>query len=343
MPAIVIHAANDLRLEDRTAPEPGPGEVMVRIGRGGICGSDLHYVRHGGFGPVRLAEPMVLGHEVAGTIERVGADVADLAAGAPVAVNPSLPCGQCRFCRDGLANQCSDMRFFGSAMRRPHVQGAFSSAITVKARQIVPLPAGLSVETAAFAEPLAVALHAVARAGVGPGDRVVISGMGPIGTLILLAAREAGAAEIVVADVLAEPLAMAQRLGADAALDLAADPDALAPFGAERGYFDIGIEASGAPKALGALVTVVRPRGRIVQVGLGGDLAVPAMPLVSKEIEIAGAFRFDTEFVRAIALLGAGAIDVAPMLTEVFPVARAHDAFTLAADKSRAMKVQIAF
>lgn len=339
MPAIVIHRAGDLRVEPRTAPPAGAGQVRVRIDRGGICGSDLHYVRHGGFGPVRLAEPMVLGHEVVGTIAGLGSGVTDLAVGDAVAINPALPCGVCRFCTDGMSNHCLDMRFFGSAMRRPHVQGAFSTEVTVEARQLVKLPPGLDPSIAVFAEPLAVALHALTRAALRPGDRVVITGMGPIGMLILLAARHAGAGEIIASDIAAEPLALARTLGADQAIT----PEALDQFTADRGHFDIGFEASGAPSALPALMSVVRPRGRIVQVGLGGDLPVASMVLVTKEIDLLGTFRFTDEFAHAVALLGSGAIDVAPMLSATFPVDQAADAFALAADKTRAMKVQITF
>ena len=259
-----------------------------------------------------------------------------------MAINPALPCGICRFCCAGLSNHCLDMWFFGSAMRRPHVQGAFRPDITVPSRQLVKLPPGLSAERAVFAEPLAVALHAVARAGIKPGDKVIIAGMRPIGTLILLAARHAGADEVVATDVISAPLALARRLGADHAINVT-ETDALAPFAIERGRFDIGFEASGAPPAFAMLMKVVRPRGRIVQVGLGGDLPVPALVLVSKEIELTGAFRFTGEFDLAVDLLGAGAIDVGLMLTQIFPVAEAKAAFALAADKARAMKVQIVF
>ncbi|CAG4910225.1 unnamed protein product [Acidocella sp. C78] len=342
MTAIVIHAAGDLRIEDRPAPPPGPDEVRVRVLRGGICGSDLHYMRHGGFGPVRLAEPMVLGHEVAGEVEVAGA-ASGFAPGEAVAIDPSLPCGACRFCLAGATQHCADMRFFGSAMRRPHINGAFRSAITVPARQLVRLPAGLSVERAAFAEPLAVGLHAAARAGIGPGMRVIIAGMGPIGLLALLAARHRGAAEIVACDVLGAPLALAARLGATETVDLGQKPEGLARFAEGKGRFDAAIEASGAAASLAGLIAVVRPQGRIVQLGLGGDMTLPLMALVSKEIELAGAFRFGPEFAEAVALLASGAIDPDPLLSAVLPAARAAEAFALAADKARAVKVQLAF
>src|SRR5262247_773954 len=123
MKAVVIHAARDLRVEERETEKVGPGQVEVAIEAGGICGSDLHYYQHGGFGTVRIREPMILGHEVAGTVAAVAPDVTTVAVGDRVAVNPSRPCAACRFCLEGLPNQCLDMRFYGSAMRMPHVQG----------------------------------------------------------------------------------------------------------------------------------------------------------------------------------------------------------------------------
>ena len=137
MRSVVIHAAKDLRIEDRPAETPGPGEVLVRIERGGICGSDLHYFNHGGFGAVRLREPMILGHEVAGRIAALGEGVEDLAVGNLVAVSPSRPCGRCRYCQEGKQNHCLNMRFYGSAMPFPHIQGAFREELVADGGQCV--------------------------------------------------------------------------------------------------------------------------------------------------------------------------------------------------------------
>src|SRR4051812_14968779 len=141
MRAAVLHAQRDLRIEDVAAPQPGPGEVAVRIEAGGICGSDLHYYFDGGFGTVRLKEPMILGHEIAGTVARVGVEVASIKPGQRVAVNPSRPCGQCRYCQEGKQNQCLDMRFYGSAMRFPHVQGGFRDVLVCEEAQTIPVSA----------------------------------------------------------------------------------------------------------------------------------------------------------------------------------------------------------
>ena len=200
MRAIVLHEPMDLRVEEREVPSPGAGEVLVRIERGGICGSDLHYFRHGGFGAVRMKEPMILGHEIAGRIEQLGPGVEGPAVGTLVAVNPASPCGACSFCRAGQPIHCSDMHFLGSAMRTPHVQGGFSQHLVCRAENAVPLPSRSNSAAGAFAEPLAVTLHAVGEAPVY-GARVLIMGAGPIGILLALAARYAGAREIVVTDI----------------------------------------------------------------------------------------------------------------------------------------------
>ncbi|TIW94985.1 L-idonate 5-dehydrogenase, partial [Mesorhizobium sp.] len=210
MKSIVIHAAKDLRIEDRPVEEPGPGQVLLRLAAGGICGSDLHYYNHGGFGTVRLKEPMILGHEVSGVIEKLGPGVSGLEPGQLVAVSPSRPCYSCRYCREGMHNQCLNMRFYGSAMPFPHIQGAFREMLVADAPQCVPAD-GLSAGEAAMAEPLAVCLHATRRAGEMLGKRVLVTGCGPIGLLSILSARRAGAAEIVAVDLADFTLSMALR------------------------------------------------------------------------------------------------------------------------------------
>lgn len=343
MTAIVIHAAHDLRVDPLEAPAPSPGEVTIRIGRGGICGSDLHYFHAGGFGAVRLRAPMVLGHEAAGVVEAVGQGVTHVSPGDAVAVNPSLPCGACAQCLAGRPQHCLEMRFLGSAMRDPHVGGAFRARFTCEAARAVSLPARLSVETAAFAEPLSVVLHAAAQAGPLLGARVLVTGSGPIGVLCAAVARLGGARQVVVTDLHAEPLAIAAAMGATETHAVGANPDALAPFSANKGAFDVVFEASGSAPALAAALACTRPGGTIVQLGLGGDVALPLGALVAREVRLVGTFRFHAEFHHALQVLAEGRIDPAPMLTAVVPVAEAVRAFALASDRRRAMKVQVAF
>jgi L-idonate 5-dehydrogenase len=186
---LVIHAATDLRMEEQDAGEIGAGQVLVRVGMGGNCGSDLHCFHDGGFGTVRIQESMVLGHEVAGTVAAVAPDVTGVRIGDRVAVNPSRPCAACKYCLEGLPNQCLEMRFHGSAMRMPHVQGAFRNLLLCDASQCHPVAEGVPIVVAALAEPFSVGLHGVSRAGSLQGKRVLVSGCGPIGALALAAAR----------------------------------------------------------------------------------------------------------------------------------------------------------
>ncbi|MBV9701460.1 MAG: L-idonate 5-dehydrogenase [Methylobacteriaceae bacterium] len=341
--AAVIHAPHDLRIDEVPDAAPRSGEALVRIAAGGICGSDLHYYHRGGFGAVRIKEPMVLGHEVAGTIEQLGEAVGDLAVGQRVAINPSRPCNRCEYCLAGLQNHCLDMRFYGSAMRFPHVQGAFRQMLVCDAAQLVPVPDRVSAGEAACAEPLAVCLHAVRRAGDLLGKRLLIIGAGPIGTLILLAARRAGAGEVVVTDIVDAPLALAGRMGADATINTASEPDGLSPFERNKGAFDVLFEASGSAKALNSTLAALRPRAVIVQVGLGGEALLPMNTIVAKEFDLRGAFRFHAEFATAVGFIAARLIDVRPLITQTVPLSEAVRGFELAGDRTRAMKVQLSF
>ncbi|WP_439574025.1 L-idonate 5-dehydrogenase [Phreatobacter sp.] len=341
--ALVIHAPRDLRLDAVAVAAPGPGEVAVRIAAGGICGSDLHYYHHGGFGTVRIREPMVLGHEIAGVIAAVGAGVDGLQPGDRVAINPSRPCGTCRYCREGSQAHCLDMRFYGSAMRFPHVQGGFREMLVCESGQALKIADAISLGEAAMCEPLAVCLHAVRRAGPLIGKRVLVTGCGPIGALCALAAHAAGAAEIVATDIAGATLDAVARLGVATTLNTGADPDALKPFEADKGAFDVMFEASGNMKALTGALAALRPKAVIVQVGTGGDFTLPISVLVAKELQLRGSFRFHEEFAMAVDMIGSRRIDVRPLISATLPMDRAAEAFDLASDRSKAMKVQIAF
>ena len=344
MDAIVIHAAGDLRIEAVDTPAVGAGQARVRVRTGGICGSDLHYWQHGGFGTIRVQQPMVLGHEFAGVVEEVGVGVAGLAVGDHVAVNPSRPCNGCRFCLLGLQNHCLDMRYFGSAMRMPHVQGGFRQQMVVEASQVHRLADGVTDAEGSMAEPLAVGLHAVNRAGPLLGKKVLVTGCGPIGAMVVIAARRAGASHIVATDVVAQPLRMVARVGADETLNVADDKSALARFAAEKGQFDVLLECSGNEQALRAGFEVVRPRGVVVQLGLSGrELTLPFNMVVAKEFDLRGAFRFHEEFGIAIELINKKLVDLKPLVSATLPFRDAGRAFALAADRTQSMKVLLDF
>jgi L-idonate 5-dehydrogenase len=268
MKAIVIHSARDLRIEDRAVEQPGPGQVAVQLATGGICGSDLHYFNHGGFGTIRLREPMILGHEVAGHIAAIGEGVTGLRVGQLVGISPSRPCRACKYCSEGMFNQCLNMRFYGSAMPFPHVQGAFREMLVADAGQCVAAD-GLSSGQAAMAEPLAVTLHATRRAGDMLGKSVLVTGCGPIGVLAILSARRAGADLIVATDLSDYTLSVARRAGADVTLNMSSSADALEKYKADKGTFDILYECSGAQVALTGAIAAMRPGATILQLGLG--------------------------------------------------------------------------
>ena len=340
MRAIVIHAARDLRIEERAEEALGPGQLRLRLATGGVCGSDLHYYNHGGFGAVRLKEPMILGHEVSAYVEDPGQTT--FAKGQLVAVSPSRPCSECRFCLEGLPNQCLNMRFYGSAMPFPHIQGAFRESLVADASQCVDA-SGLTAGEAAMGEPLAVTLHATRRAGEMLGKRVLVTGCGPIGVLSILAARRAGAAEIVATDLSDFTLALARKVGADRVINTGTEPEALADYSADKGTFDVLYECTGVAAALAGGITAMRPRGVILQLGLGGDMTLPMMAITAKELELRGSFRFHAEFAVGVGLMQKGLIDVKPLITHTVGLNEAETAFQLASDRSQAMKAQIVF
>ncbi len=338
-----LYGRSDIRIDIEEAPTPRSGEVLLAIGVGGICGSDLHYYHDGGFGPIRVREPIILGHEAAGTAVKIGADVSNLAAGDRVAVNPSRPCGKCRFCREGHFQHCLNMRFNGSALRVPHEQGLFRDLIVVDAAQCLPVSAGTSLAAAACSEPLAVCVHAAIRAGELAGKRVLVTGAGPIGALCTAVARERGASEVVVTDLTNATLAVATRMGATRTINVGSDAAAVEAYSADKGFFDIAFECSAAPAALRTAIESVRPLGTIIQVGVAGDLPVPINRIVGKEIELKGAHRFHAEFAEAVRLIDRGIINVEPVITDTLPMERAREALDVAADRSRSVKVQLSF
>jgi L-idonate 5-dehydrogenase len=227
------------------------------------------------------------------------------------------------------------MRFLGSAMRFPHVQGGFSEYLVVSEPQAVPVPDGLPLDRAVFAEPLAVGLHAAARAGDLHGKAVLMTGAGPIGLLALLAVRYAGAARIIATDIVDAPLAVAKAAGATDVVNVSREHEPLPPV-------DIAIEMSGSAAGFAACLEAVRRGGRVVTVGLmpPGNQPAPLNLLTFREIEVVGSFRYTDEYAAALTALAEG-VDVTPLMSGVFPLSKAREAFELALDRAVATKVQL--
>jgi len=338
MLAARIHAKEDLRIETFAAPTPGAGEVLLRLGAGGICGSDLHYYFEGRNGSFVVREPLIPGHEASGIVVAVGAGVTRVKPGDKVAVSPSHACGHCQGCREGREQLCSNMKFLGSASVFPHAQGMFREYFVMRERQCYPVAGDVSLGELAFAEPLAVALHAVNRGGSLLGKSVLITGAGTIGCLTALAARLAGACSVTVSDILDRPLEQAKLVGADATLHAARDAQALA-----RPQFDVVYEVSGSLAALKTCMAAVKRGGIVVQVGTLPHEPLPFLvnDVMAKEIDLRGAFRWGIEFDWAVDYISSRRVDVRPLLSGQYPLQDAIAAFHAAADKNRNTKVQV--
>ncbi|VEA66893.1 L-idonate 5-dehydrogenase [Serratia plymuthica] len=335
----VVNGKYDVAVVEQEVEYQGTG-TLVKITRGGICGSDLHYYQEGKVGSFQVRQPMVLGHEVIGEV--VASDSALLTPGQKVALNPSKPCGQCKYCLANQQNQCTQMRFFGSAMYFPHVDGAFTQYKVVDSVQCIAFGADRDEKVMVFAEPLAVAIHAAKQPGEVKGKKVFVSGVGPIGCLLVAALKALGAGEIVCADLSPRCLDIAGEMGADVRLH-AADDD-FSVYLQDKGYFDIAFEVSGHPSSLQRCLEITRAKGTVVQVGMGGSFPdFPLMLLIAKELNLLGSFRFVEEFSLAVAWLAEGTVDPLPLLSAEFDNRQLAQALEFAGDKSLAAKVQLVF
>lgn len=339
--ACVLHKKNDLRIDEVALDTLQNDDVLVGMTHGGICGSDLHYYQDGGFGPVRVKAPIILGHEVSGIVEAVGANVTSLQIGDRVAVSPSQPCFDCAFCSREEFQHCANMRFMGSARTVPHVEGGFRSKMVTGQSQCFKVSPETSLASAACSEPLAVCLHAAAQAGPLAGKKVLVTGAGPIGALCVAVAKMKGAESIVVTDLFDFTLNVAAKMGATKTVNIGAHPDGVSDHIAEHGPFDLVFECSAAEPAILSAIAAVRPRGTIVQVGVAGSLSLPINAIVGKEINFKGTHRFHPEFAEAVDLIDRGIIDVAPIITQTYPLSDALKAFQTATNREKAVKVQL--
>lgn len=339
-PGVVAHAAHDLRLEPVPLRPPAEDEAVVKIAYGGICGSDLHYWTHGAAGESILREPMVLGHEVVGTVAQAAADGSSPAVGTPVAVHPATPAGDgvTRY-PDDRPNLSPACTYLGSAARFPHTNGAFVTYATLPSRMLRPLPDGLSLRLAALVEPASVAWHAVAQAGDVRGKSALVVGAGPIGALVIAVLKRAGASEITAVDMHDLPLENARLLGATQTL-LATQVDEIAAVQA-----DIAIESSGSARGLASAVRGAARGGRVVMVGMlpSGEQPVLVSLAITRELELVGAFRFNDEIDEVIAALADGSLYVEPVVTHEFDAADALAAFAVARDSATSSKVLLKF
>jgi len=310
MTAAVLHAAGDLRIEQRPVPVPLARQILVRVSSVGVCGSDVHYFEHGRIGDFVVRSPLVLGHETSGVIVDVGAGVPRERIGARVAVEPGEPCGRCAPCKAGRYNLCPSIKFHGT----PPVDGTLAEYVCVHADLAFAVPDQISDNAAALLEPLSVGIWANHQADVQPGGSVLIAGAGPIGLVAAQVARARGAACIAVSDVNPIRLAVALENGATSALRAGAEE---MPSG-----FDAFIDCSGALAAISSGVRAVRPGGSVVLVGMGPDeLQLPFGVVQQRELRITGTFRYANTWPAAIALAASGRVELDKLVTGEYALA----------------------
>ena len=337
--AVAVLGADRLEVRDFPEVPPGPGDAVVDVAYGGVCGSDVHYWRRGEVGESVLVDPMVLGHEIVGTVAVAAADGSGPPAGAPVAVHPAQTCGECVRCREGRDNLCPHLRYLGSAARRPHTQGGFAERLLVPGHRLVPIPSGLDLCTAALAEPASVARHALARAeslaGGVAGRHVLVTGAGPIGLLVVALAHLGGAAEVTVTDLFAHPLRTARQVGATRTVVA----------GEELPTVDVAFESSGAPAAVATALGALRPGGTLVQVGQlpGQGVSVPLHLAVPRELTITGSSRFAGGMAATLTTIADHQALFRPIVSAEFPLDEAEDALVAASVPESSSKVLLQF
>jgi L-iditol 2-dehydrogenase len=301
---------------------------LVEVAAVGICGSDVHYYDHGRIGDYVVIEPMVVGHESAGVIVDVGSDVDRGRIGQLVAMEPGVPCRSCRQCLAGRYNLCPDVRFFAT----PPIDGSISRHVAIEATFAHPAPEGLTAEQAAMAEPVSVGVWAARKTSIGPGDRVLVTGAGPVGLYAAQVARSFGAAHVTITDVSDFRLAKARELGL-------ATGQAGGPL---TEVFDVLLECSGAQPALTSGIRAMAPAGRVALVGMGADSVSIEVPVIQgRELTISGIFRYANTYPLALQLIASGAVNVTDVISHRFPLAETEQALTIAKHDPRALKAVV--
>lgn len=317
MKALQLVAPSELRVVDVPLPEPGPGEVRLRVRACGICGSDLHGM-DGSSG--RRIPPLVMGHEASGTVDAAGEGVSAWKAGERVTFDSTVWCGECAYCREGRVNLCDSRQVVGVACAEFRRDGAFAEYVTVPQRILHRLPDALSFEEAAFAEPVGVALHAVRRAGDVSGSTVLVVGAGLIGLLVIQALKRAGAAKVIAVDLDSGRLDLARELGAD---ETALGGPALGPF-----EVDVAMEVVGAAPTVDFAIRSVRKGGRVVLVGnLAPQVPLPLQIVVTRELDVLGSCAIAGEYPEALEAIASGSIRVQPLITAAVALEEGVEAF----------------
>lgn len=336
-----LTGVRDFRLFEQPDPEPAPGQIRVRVGAVGLCGSDLHYYSEGSIGDTPCVYPMVLGHEPAGVVDKVGLGVTGWSAGDRVALEPALYCYHCEYCMGGRHNVCSNLRFLSS----PEDPGFLRDYVLLPPLNLLPLPGHLSLEEGTVVEPLAVALHSMKFAAISPGDTAAVFGAGPIGLLTIVGLKVSGAARVWVFDPVAHRREIALRMGATAAFDPnEADPaQRIARETGDRGV-DVAIDCAAKGGSINHCLRVARNAGRVVFTGIPSEPVVHLEFHVArrKELTLCNVRRSNHEGASALRLIAERPEMFRPMLTHSVPFENVDSAFrTLEAYSGGAGKIVV--
>ena len=319
MKALLLSKYRELAIAEVPTPAVGVGEVLIRVGACGICGSDVHgYDGSSG----RRIPPIVMGHEAAGRIAAVGAGVTGLAQGDRVTFDSTIYCGACEYCRRGEVNLCDHRQVLGVSCGDYSRAGAFAEFVAVPARVVYKLPESISFAEAAMLEAVAVAIHAVSLAEISAESTALVVGAGTIGVLILQALRAAGCGRVFVSDVDVTRLKMAKELGASDVLSANEDTAAQILQRTGGAGVDVAMEAVGRNETVNAAIAGVRKGGTVVLVGnISPDVTLPLQKVVTRQIRLQGSCASAGEYPEAIALMASGAIRVKPLITAIAPLA----------------------
>ncbi|XP_031840122.2 sorbitol dehydrogenase isoform X1 [Nomia melanderi] len=338
----ILYGINDIRLEQTPIEEPGDNEVLIEMACVGICGSDVHYLVNGKIGDFVVRKPMIIGHESAGVVSKLGKGVTNLKVGDRVAIEPGVPCRVCEFCKTGCYNLCKDIVFCAT----PPVHGSLRRFYKHAADFCFKLPDHVTLEEGALMEPLSVGVHACKRANISIGSTVLILGAGPIGLVSLLVAKAMGAAKIVITDLVQNRLDIAKKLGADDTLLISrnmSEAETVAKIhqlcGGEP---DKTIDACGAQSSIRLAILATRSGGVTVLVGMGpAEVQVPLINALVREVDIRGVFRYANDYADALNLLSSQKIDVKPLITHNYKLEDTVAAFETAKSGQGVIKVMI--
>lgn len=341
MEALVLEQKGEIALRDVPIEEPlGPRDVRVALRNVGVCGSDVHYYTHGAIGPFVVREPMILGHEASGVVVEAGKEVTDLAPGDRVCMEPGIPDPRSKASRLGMYNLDPSVRFWAT----PPIHGVTRPSVVHPAEFTFKLPDNVSLQAGAMVEPLAVGMHAANKAGIAPGDVAVVIGAGTIGLVTIMSALAGGCSEVIALDVKQPKLDIAATLGPVRTVNVR-DADAEEVVREVTGGWgvDIVFEASGAAPALDTALKLLRPGGRLIAIGMPLEpVLYDIVAAQAKEVRMETIFRYANVYERAVKLLGSGAIDLDPLVTETYPFEKGREAYEYAVEPAEtSVKIQI--